>query len=198
MFQHFQSPEYYIMKEVFHAKNMEQYLAHIVEEFIYQNVKTYHNNGQIKEEYRTKYGVKDGEYKRRYRNGHPEGMPLQEHPEGMPLRGQLEIQITDVDGIKHGECKQWNENGKLYSQTTYVDGKEHGEYKEWRDNGQLWIQITFVDGKEHGEYKEWHENGQVMLETTYVDGKIHGQYKEWNDNGDLLRHTRYVDDIEIH
>jgi antitoxin component YwqK of YwqJK toxin-antitoxin module len=163
----YNSAEYQILKQAFEKMPMmDAYIANIVEEYIYSNVRETEEEGYIIE-YRTKYGKKDGEYKVFFPNG------------------QLSMKTTYVDGKIHGEYTEWYEDCNLAIQTTYVDDKRHGEYKEWYsneyagNNNQLWEQKTYKNGKLEGECKKWHINGQQSLQISYVDGKYHGEFIEW-------------------
>ena len=147
-FSNYNSPEYRVLKEVFeNIPMMDTYIANIIEEYIYSTVREYYENGSLQCEYRTKYGLKDGEYKEWYRSGNPF------------------IQTTYVDDKRNGEYKLWYDikGGQIYEQTTYVDGKIHGEFKVWWDNGTLGMHCTYVHGIRQGECKEWDENGNLRV-----------------------------------
>ncbi len=67
-FKKYDSPEYYILVDIF--KKMPQAdlnLAHLIEEYIYDTV--IEEDKYEKTLYRTKFGIKDGEYNQWYPNG---------------------------------------------------------------------------------------------------------------------------------
>ena len=64
-------------------------------------------------------------------------------------------------------------------------GEKHGEYKEWFEDGQIKVETTYKDDKMNGEYKQYFENGRVMKEEIYKDGRMIGEYKEYYRNGSL-------------
>jgi antitoxin component YwqK of YwqJK toxin-antitoxin module len=174
-FINYNSAECQVLKDLFNTMPlMDINIANIIEEYIYSTVREYYPNGSIKYEYRTKYGVKDGEYKKWFFGNSVEDC------------GQLHIQIHYVEGKWNGEYKQWFKNGQLNIETHYIEGKRHGEYKEWWSNGQLRIQAQYVNSKLHGEYKEWFENDQIWTNANYVNGELHGEYKQWNYDGQLI------------
>ena len=153
-FVNYNSVECQILKKLFNEMPMmDAYIANIVEEYIYSNVRETNEEGYIIE-YRTKYGEKDGEYKIWFSNG------------------QLSLQTTYIDGKLDGEYTEWYEDGQLATQTTYVDHKLHGEYKRWYKNGKLFKQIFYLNDKRHGEYKEWWENGQLWHQVNFVNGEL--------------------------
>ena len=137
----YNSAEYQVIKEVFKKiPMMDTYVANIVEEYIYCNVKEYFDNGVIKNEYRTKYGYREGDYKM-YDN-----------------KGKLWIQKTYVKNKLHGEYKEWYDDGKLCSEHTYVNGKKHGHSKYWSwKEGKLWKEEKYING-ELDFYKRYNVN----------------------------------------
>jgi antitoxin component YwqK of YwqJK toxin-antitoxin module len=178
-FVNYNSEEYKVLIEAFNKMHMmDNYIANIIEEYIYSNVKETNEEGYITE-YRTKYGEKDGEYKVWFPNG------------------RLSLQTTYVDGKIHGEFTEWYEDGQIAIQTTFVDGKIHGEYKEWYSNedagnNQMWEQKTYVNDKLHGEFKKWYTNGKLAKQIFYVNDKRHGEYKEWWENGQLWHQVNFI------
>ena len=69
-FENYNTPEFKVVKEVLSDyADMEVYLAHIVEEYLYTTVREYWPNGQLKIEHRMKGYKKDGESKRWYEDG---------------------------------------------------------------------------------------------------------------------------------
>jgi hypothetical protein len=77
---------------------------------------------------------------------------------------------TTFRGNRHGDFKQWNDNGQLIYYLHYIRGKKHGEHKIWYDNGQLCINAYYVNDKFHGRYEYIAEDGQVRRSCIYVDG----------------------------
>ena len=51
-------------------------------------------------------------------------------------------------------------SGDLRSEETYVNGVLHGEYKEWHENGQLSVEGWYEYGEECGEWKHWFSDGR--------------------------------------
>ena len=109
----FNSPEKKVLLELFNKMPMmDNWIASVIESYIYSYVRYYYPDGKLKCEYITKYGEKDGECKVWYDNG------------------QLWEQTTYIDDKINGEYKSWFYNGQITKQTTYVDGKKHGVHKD--------------------------------------------------------------------
>lgn len=79
--------------------------------------------------------------------------------------------FVDRQGWLQGECKQWDNDGKLFQQSTYVDGQLNGEYKTWHKNGQLHQHCFYQDDKRHGEYKSWNTSNKIEVHCFYVNGE---------------------------
>ncbi len=156
-FINYNSAECQILKQTFEKMPMmDTYIANIVEEYIYSNVRESNDEGYVSE-YRTKYGEKDGEYKMWFPNG------------------TLSAQTTYKDGEINGDYTEWYDHGQIAIKTTYINGKIHGEYKEWycsEDTGNKivpWVKTQYKHGKKDGEHKVWFTNGKISSQTTYKD-----------------------------
>ena len=146
-FVNYNSVECQILKEIFEKMPMmDAYIANIVEEYIYSNVRETNEEGYIIE-YRTKYGEKDGEYKIWFSNG------------------QLSLQTTYIDGKIDGEYTEWYEDGQLAIQTAYLNGKIHGEYKFWGCDGLLSKHSFYKNGRIIKQKK--YEDGKLQQIETY-------------------------------
>jgi antitoxin component YwqK of YwqJK toxin-antitoxin module len=153
-FSNFNSSEYRILKDVFEKiPMMDTYIANIIEEYIYSTVREYYPDGSLKREYRTKYGLKDGEYKEWWKDG------------------QIYIQTTYVDDEIHGIYKGWHINGNIACQLNYINGKRNGELKSWWFDGKKFTICNLIDGKLYGEYKQWDEYGRLTIDANYIDGE---------------------------
>mmetsp|Transcript_5339 Transcript_5339/g.5821 ORF Transcript_5339/g.5821 Transcript_5339/m.5821 type:complete len:223 (+) Transcript_5339:125-793(+) len=86
---------------------------------------------------------------------------------------------------------------KPYRQASFKNGIHHGLCKSWHDNGQLAIQFSYTNGKFEGEYKQWYETGQLEVLGTSKYGKWQGEFQEWLNTGVLKKHCQYKSgDIE--
>jgi uncharacterized protein len=114
-------------------------------------------------------------------------------------------------GLRNGEYKKYDWNGRVVWEGSYVLGDIEGKrkiYYEWSDamynevdmregelnglsvgyweNGQKRFEENFVDGEEVGEQKYYHENGQLQRSYTVVDGEIDGESKVYSEDGKLM------------
>ena len=86
--------------------------------------------------------------------------------------GQLDTEISYVDGKQNGLNRAWYDNGQLKAEFTAIDGKQSGLARGWYENGQLKGEATVINGKQNGLARTWYENGQLEGETNYIDGEI--------------------------
>ena len=49
-------------------------------------------------------------------------------------------------------------------------GLRHGEYKDWWDNGQLFEHCFYVNDEIHGEYKRWYITGELRHHKYFSHG----------------------------
>ncbi len=218
----FHSPEKEeIGKVLYDIPMMDKWIASLVENMIYVDVKEYYpekEGGSLRIQYTTKYGERHGECKEFYNNGQlsHQKMYVDDKLTGeykawhsvkdeSGVCGQIRLQAFLVNGEIHGESTSWYPNGQLHTQATYINGKMNGEYKAWYDNGQLRAISYVTNGKDNGEYKSWYRGtdnsnsvcGQPRVHTTYIDNKPHGEYKKWNEEGVLIEDKIYIDGVEV-
>ena len=104
-------------------------------------------------------------------------------------------EFTVVNGVLHGEYKDYYDNGQLWEHSHYKNGVQHGECKLYHDNGQLRVYEHYENGELHGEYKEWYDNGQLKVEENFVSGQLHGKYLSYDESGKLIHKYYYTKGI---
>ncbi len=182
-FENFNSPEVNILKELFQTlPMMDNYIANIIESYIYSMVREYYTSekcsNSLYREYRTKYGIKDGEFKQWFPTG------------------QLAIQRWFLDGKMDGEYNEWSSNGNIFIQVEYVNGKMNGEYKKYNSNGELTQQSAFVNDKREGVTTYYYGKNRPDVIECYKDGKLNGERKSYHQNGWLLNTRNFVNGVE--
>jgi hypothetical protein len=73
------------------------------------------------------------------------------------------------DGLLHGLCREWDENGNLLGEFKMVHGT--GVQREWHDNGQLKIEVSTVNGEFSGRNRIWLRDGTLIAERFYLHGR---------------------------
>ena len=74
---------------------------------------------------------------------------------------------------------------KLKAEYYVIDGKKHGESKEYDENGKLFQQVNYTNGEENGPFIEYHENGKIARTATYKNGELNGEVKNFDERGNL-------------
>jgi antitoxin component YwqK of YwqJK toxin-antitoxin module len=180
----------------------------VIENYIYSYETTYHKNGNLKCKYRTKFGVKDGEYIKYYKNGQIKKIiyytdnklngPYKKwaHTEYFYVNGQSSSEL-EYEELSNEE-KSISNSHLLEIETNYVNGKLDGEYKEWwiinegEYSGPLASQSFYKKGVRQGEYKTWFESGQLYVDTNYKDNVYHGEYKSYYEDGMKYIEASYI------
>jgi antitoxin component YwqK of YwqJK toxin-antitoxin module len=114
------------------------------------------------------------------------------------VKFELETYHRLPNGLKHGEYKEWHNDGgqrgqQLYKLCFYKDDQLEGEYKRWYENGQLRGLCFYKDGRIEGESKEWYKTGQLWEHCFFKDWKHEGEYNSWYEDGQSHEHYFYKD-----
>ncbi len=180
----YKSKEKEIILEVFNEMPMmDNWIASVIESYIFEWMEEKDKEGNLKCRYRTKFGVKDGEYTQFY--------PF--------LKDETEQRVCVIhnykDGLLDGESKSWFRDGKQMALLTHKEGKPNGLYRNWYPNGQIWIHTYYKDGKLHGEHVNWYLDGILSKQSNYKEGKLHGEYKSWweHSNGQIKDFCNFKD-----
>ena len=105
---------------------------------------------------------------------------------------QTKRKLTEVNGKRHGEYKEWHKNGQLRTHCFFHHGKIHGEYKQWRRDGQPLGYHVYHHGELYGEYKTWYSNGSLERHCFYSHLHIHGECKLLQEDGTLIHHGLWI------
>jgi antitoxin component YwqK of YwqJK toxin-antitoxin module len=86
-------------------------------------------------------------------------------------------------GNRQGTLRYYHPNGQLSSEKTYVNGVAHGEVKEFYANGRPQkVEQHFYNNK-HGVCREYREDGSLARESTYLMDLRHGPEREYDAAG---------------
>lgn len=161
-----------------------------------KSTKTYHENGQLMEEYFSdKDGQKHGAYvayydtgilyeKSEYNHGKLRGSRLIHYPDG-----QLEISESyDDSGMLDGPYITYYKNGKVMAEKVYSKNILQGKVSVYYEDGQLKEEVWFKDNQENGPFTEYFPNGKVQWKGTYLNGPNEfGALEEYDSTGVLIK-----------
>lgn len=83
--------------------------------------------------------------------------------------GALASEQRFKNGLLHGLCREWDEDGNLLGEYKMFHGT--GVQREWHDNGQLKIEVSTVGGKFCGRNRIWLRDGTLLAERFYLHGR---------------------------
>src|SRR5438552_2359177 len=102
--------------------------------------------------------------------------------------GRIPLQAQERPVALHTNSYYFGPVKEEFTAYTGDDGKlvKHGQYRDWAEDGSLWHDIEYRDDQPHGATVTFYPNGRKASETFYVDGKWHGLETVWNRNGEIV------------
>ena len=143
----------------------------IIGEFPEDTVKTFFKDGNLKELYVLKAGVKNGVNEKYFANG------------------KLSFTMNYVDGKGDGEYISYFVDGTLEDKFTWKEDKIDGKRTRYFDNGQMRSEANYVNDLYEGEVKTYYMNGKVEDISNYKKGKMVGKYETYYSNGQISSST---------
>ena len=132
-----------------------------------EKIKTYYENGNLKEIGKISNGKQTGLWKFYHQNG------------------QLKKTGNFLNGKETGEWKKYYDNGQLERIGEFIDGKHTGEWKNYYNSGQLERIGEFSGNNITGEWKYYFENGKLEKTGSFSNRQRTGKWKSFHKNGQL-------------
>ena len=63
------------------------------------------------------------------------------------FENQLSFEGEYLNGVRHGNGKEYYDNGKLKFEGEYLNGVRHGNGKEYNNHGKLKFEGKYLNGK---------------------------------------------------
>lgn len=127
-----------------------------------------------------------------YKNGYPMS-------KGEYVEGQLDGQ---VEKLKTGEWKFYNEDGILKTVENYENGLRNGKSISYFASGKVLLEYTFENDLREGPWVEYFENGKIKSEGSSHAGEFDGPFSLFLPSGTPNITGSYVkgvkDNIWIH
>lgn len=99
--------------------------------------------------------------------------------------------------IVNATIVSYYDDGQLEYEVTALNGMEHGISKYYYEHGGLEEEIKYENGQANGISKFYYENGGLEEEVEYENGKRHGISKFYNKEGGLEEEVKYENDAAI-
>ncbi|WP_461788819.1 toxin-antitoxin system YwqK family antitoxin [Pedobacter sp.] len=120
---------------------------------------------------------------------------------GRPYYWLAGSQINITNGgysgkVLNGMYTSFYLNKQLKEQGNFNNGLKHGEWKQWRDDGSLISRINFNAGLEHGDFYRYDEHGTLIEKGKYSHGKLSGKLRKVI-NGDSVVVLTYRKGVEF-
>lgn len=80
--------------------------------------------------------------------------------------GSLALENPMVNRMRHGTCRQWNEEGTLLG--SYEMNMGTGFSKRWHSNGRLKFEAHLINEIFNGRVRLWLESGELKEETFQI------------------------------
>ena len=131
------------------------------------NIKFFHPDGSISDEYHIK-------------NTHYEGAHTRKD-----VLGRITVTSVYENNELEGELNTYFESNRVESTTNYVQGQRQGISKDFYSTGKLEVERNYLDDEPHGIRKQYGPAGELMMIKHYVKdfGPVSYQYQL--KNGDL-------------
>ena len=150
-----------------------------------------------------------------YENGKLNGLSKRWH-----FNGQLESEGINIDDLRNGIWKFWDESGKILTEGKYEKGKREGnwcskdvsgnklsegiyindlaegKWNYYHNNSKLSSEGQFSKNLQEGIWKSWHPNGILSEEGNFKNGKKEGLWKQYHANGKLSSEGQYVNNLQ--
>lgn len=109
---------------------------------------------------------------------------------------QINITSGGYSGkLLHGKFSSFYLNKQLKEQGEFKKGLKEGEWKEWNIDGRLLAITHYSKGIASGKFYKYYENGLVAEAGSYRNGKINGKLKKMV-SADSAQVFRYRNGVE--
>jgi len=96
------------------------------------------------------------------------------------------------NNVKHGYCKEYDENGTLQTEGTYKNGKKEGIFKFYYPDGKIHEITTYADDKMHGQFQRFYPNGNIAVTGQYYYDQKTGFWEYFYENGNTEAQENYL------
>jgi antitoxin component YwqK of YwqJK toxin-antitoxin module len=139
-----------------------------------------------------------------YNGDTPEGVRREYNQEGKITGGYVFTKgvltgegITDEEGNKEGDWKQYYTDGTLRSVGSYSKGKTIGNWKYYYENGKLESEGKYTkSGLPDGLWRWYFEDGSIRRSQSFIAGMEDGEYEEHDETGRLIVKGQYAEGVE--
>jgi uncharacterized protein len=105
--------------------------------------------------------------------------------------------ITDEEGIKQGDWREYYTDGTLRSVGAYSKGKPIGNWKYYFENGKLESEGKYTkSGLLDGSWRWYFDDGSLRRAQSYIAGVEDGEYEEYDETNRLIVKGQFSEGAE--
>ncbi len=93
--------------------------------------------------------------------------------------------------------RTYNENGEIETEYFEINGIKHGEYKEYYKDGQIKQISQYIDNKKQGLEKNYYVDGKLHYTCEYLNDKLHGMEKWYSCTTQKICYLRIFENGEV-
>jgi len=110
--------------------------------------------------------------------------------------GQVNVEGQYEDGLKTGPWTWYTKFGGIDMQGEFSKDAQHGDWVYNHPTGELSYRAQFKEGLRHGTWEYFYKDGSRFKTGEFRNDVKHGNWKTWYENGQLLMEGDYADDKE--
>lgn len=155
-------------------------------------------NGNIMEQFTSKAGKKNGDYKSYYETGKLRETATYQDDDYIGKR-TLYFENGNIDteenytkpGVLNGEYKIYYKEGGIHVLKNFNENILSGLMIVYYPNGKVKEEVTIVNNQENGPFREYFQNGQMQWKGTYLNGDNEfGLLEEWDSLGVMIKRMK--------
>lgn len=110
-----------------------------------------------------------------------------------PENENVVLEVNFKNDTMQGDCKVFDEAGKLIETRRYQKGIVNGYFKKYWPDGKIQEEGCYDDNILIGIHKTYYPNGVLKIFSVYVAGDLDGPYIEYDKMGKLRINSTFQD-----
>jgi len=148
--------------------------------------KEYFGNGQLKNQYMTQEGYKNG-IQINYDSLGNKRASYSYKNDTLLAKGWF-----TTEGSKDSLWEYYNSNNTLSYNGSYKDGQKDGLWVYYFNNGNVEQKGRYSENLPHGEWLWYYLNGQLRRQENFYHGKYNGEVKDFDKKGNIIQDRNYT------
>jgi len=107
--------------------------------------------------------------------------------------GKIIKEVTFVNGLRNGICKNYYDDGRLKSTIIYRNNIKEDTAKWYYTEGMVYRITPYVNDRIHGTQIKYYKNGRIQASLPYRNGLRLPGLKEYYENGVEVKSNQTID-----